>query len=139
MSVKGEGGTPDACILLFADNFIRKGGGDPLTDKIRNVVSDVAPYQHYHHHTIIQCSDDKHNYKDKYKDKKLFLPTLCLNHNEVTVTKTKYLKDPTHSTFGCLEFNCAILNSKSSYDDHHKTVPIFARSYPLKSSSLIHF
>ena len=44
MSVKGEGGgTPQICNLFFGENFVRKGGGTPLTDKIRKVVFDVLP------------------------------------------------------------------------------------------------
>ena len=39
----GEGGTPQICNSFFAGKKIRKGGGTPLTDKIRKVVFDPLP------------------------------------------------------------------------------------------------
>ena len=43
MSVKGGGSTPQIRNLFLVNFFFRKGGGTPLTDKIRKVVFDVAP------------------------------------------------------------------------------------------------
>ena len=46
MSIKGGGGTPQIRNLFFGENFVRKrGGGTPLTDKIRKVVFEVFPKQ----------------------------------------------------------------------------------------------
>ena len=39
----GEGGTPQIRNSFFAGKKIRKGGGTPLTDKIRKVVLEVLP------------------------------------------------------------------------------------------------
>ena len=42
-NVRKKGGTPHIRNSFLAENFVRKGGGTPLTDKIRKVVFDFAP------------------------------------------------------------------------------------------------
>ena len=44
-SVKGGRGVPPKSVTPFLPKILsKKGGGTPLTDKIRKVVFDVAPY-----------------------------------------------------------------------------------------------
>jgi len=44
MSVKGEGGVPPKSVTFFLAKILSvKGGGTPLTNKIRKVVFEVLP------------------------------------------------------------------------------------------------